>query len=70
MYGIKNKDHLLSICYLSVDMQNHVLNSAMLLDQCQSSLRTQTRYLFTVVTPKQNTQVNELVKEKCKGGKV
>lgn len=44
-------------------MQNHILNSAVLLDQCQRSLRTQTGYLVTVVTAQQNTQVNKLVEE-------
>lgn len=62
-YRKENKDHCL---YLSVDMQNHVLNSTVLLDQCQSSLRTQTSYLVAVVTAQQNTEVNKLVGENCK----
>lgn len=41
-------------------MQNHILYGTVLLDQGQSSLRTQTRYLFTVVAAEQNTQVNKL----------
>lgn len=62
MYRKNNKDWL----YLSVDVQNHVLNSTVLLNQCQSSLRTQTGNLVTVVTAQQNTQVNKLVGENCK----
>lgn len=41
-------------------MQNHILYGMVLLDQGQSSLRTQTGYLFTVVAAEQNTQVNKL----------
>lgn len=49
--------------YLSVDMQNHILNSTVLLDQRQSSPWTQTGDLVTVVTAQQNAQVNKLVEE-------
>lgn len=65
----KNKDHRLSIWYLSVDMQNHILNGTVLLDQCQSSPRTQTGYLVTVVTAQQNTKVNKLEENCTKKGK-
>ena len=41
-------------------MQNHILNGTVLLDQCQSFLRTQTRYLVTVVTTQQNAEVDKL----------
>lgn len=50
-----------TIWYLSVDMQNHILYGTVLLDQGQSSLRPQTRYLVTVVAAQQNAQVNKLV---------
>lgn len=48
------------IQYLPVDVQNHVLNTMVLLDQAQSFLRTQTRYLVTVVAAQQNTEINKL----------
>lgn len=51
-------------------MQNHILNSAVLLDQCQSSLRTQASYLVTVVAAQQNTQVNELGEDQFQMGRL
>ena len=59
MHRKNNKDHWKSVEYLSVDMQDHILNGTVLLDQCQSSSRTKTGYLVTVVTAQQNTEVNK-----------
>lgn len=64
--GTGKKKHWLSIWYLSVDMQNYILNSSVLLDECQSSLRTQTGNLVAVVTAQQDAQVNKLVEINCK----
>lgn len=64
--GTGGKKHWLFIWYLSVDMQNYILNSSVLLDECQSSLRTQTGNLVTVVTAQKDAQVNKLVEIKCK----
>lgn len=53
-------DKELFIEYLPVDVQKHVFNRVVLLDERQSFLRTQTRNLLTVVAAQQNTEVNEL----------
>lgn len=62
---LKNRTHK----YLPVDMQNHILNRAMLLYQSQSPLWAQPAYFFAVVAAQQNTQVNKLVGKKWKKDK-
>lgn len=59
---LKNKTHE----YLPVDMQNHILNRAMLLYQFQSPPWAQPTYFVAVVAAQQNTQVNKLVRKKRK----